>query len=409
MKQKVFLFILMSSLLLVFFACQDSTDANKYKVKFQPVTNLTGFVVDSTTAGLTWNRSVDEARGDFASYLISAIKPDGNIEKTVNAAKGEDSVMITNLQKNLIYTFKVVTKVSTLSQNGIDSDPVAVNWCPGWVRLQPITNLMSFSVSNTSIGFKWTKSANETHTDFMNYVIKVAKPNKAIVKEITVPKSTDSIIVTGLENGVIYSSEITAYASPTSLVFTASDVVKIKWAPAWRFDAINTNPINVYETSSSPDSASGLILYDPVTKQTKTEKLLGIDSVLIDLYVHTVPDTLERINRLAVRSSHLFRKNRRILRISTVSYNSETLNNPQVAPPDTATYSLFEFRVDSLATPTSRIHYFRARGGKDYGRLLIMRNPENGTLLWGTSPSQYLRFQVSYQTVPENIYSKTNK
>lgn len=409
MKQKVFLFILIISTLLIFFACQDSTDANKFKVKLLPVTNLKGFLVDSISAGLTWTRTADEARGDFAGYLISAVKPDGSIEKTANVPKGEDSVVITNLNKTLIYTFRVVSKVSTLSQNAIDSDPVAVNWCPGWIRLQPLTDLKSFSVSNTSIGLKWTKSADETHNDFLNYVLKVAKPNKVVVKEITVPKSTDSIIVTGLENGVIYTSTITAFAAPTSLVFTESEPVKIKWAPAWRFDAINTNPINVYETSSSPDSTSGLILYDPVTKQSKTEKLLGIDSVLIDLYVHTVPDTLERKNRVAVRSSNLFRKNRRILRISTVSFNSETLNNPQFAPPDTATYSLFEFRVDSVATPTSRIHYFRARGGKDYGRLLIMRNPENGTLLWGTSPAQYLRFQVSYQTVPENIYSKTNK
>ncbi len=408
MKQKVFLFILMISMLFVFFACQNSTDADKYKVKLQPVTKLTGFIVDSTSAGLTWSKSVDEARGDFADYLISAIKPDGNIEKTTNAAKGEDSVIITNLQKNLIYTFKVVSKVSTLSENGIDSDPVAVNWCPGWVRLQPITDLMSFSVSNTSIGFKWTKSANETHTDFLNYVLKVVKPNKVVVQEITVPKGTDSVIVTGLENGVIYSSEITAFASPTSLVFTASEPVKIKWAPAWRFDAINTNPINVYETSSSPDSMSGLIIYDPVSKQSKTEKLLGIDSVLIDFYIHTVPDTLDRTSRVALRSSHLFRKNRKFIRFSTVNENSETLDNPQLAPPDTSTYSLFEFRVDSVATPTSKIHYFRAKPG-NYGRLLIMRNPDNGTLLWGTSPAQYLRFKVSYQSVAENIYSKTIK
>ncbi|MDP2209362.1 MAG: fibronectin type III domain-containing protein [Bacteroidota bacterium] len=405
MKQKVFLFILMISMLFVFFACQDSTDANKYKVKLQPVSNLKGFVVDSLSAGLTWTKSVDEARGDFASYLISAIKPDGGVEKTTNAAKGEDSVIITNLKKNLIYTFKVVTKVSTLSENGIDSDPVTVNWCPGWMRLQPITDLMSFSVSNTSIGFKWTKSANETHTDFLNYVLKVAKPNKVVVQEITVPKGTDSVIVTGLENGVIYTSEITAFASPTSLVFTASDPVKIKWAPAWRFDQINTNPINVYETSSSPDSMSGLIIYDPVSKQSKTEKLLGIDSVLIDFYIHTVPDTLDRTSRVALRSSHLFRKNRKFIRFSTVNENSETLENPQLAPPDTSTYSLFEFSVDSVATPTSKIHYFRAKPG-NYGRLLIMRNPDNGTLLWGTSPAQYLRFKISYQSVIENIYSK---
>ncbi len=408
MKQKVFLFILMISMLFVLFACQDSTDANKYKVKLQPVSNLKGFVVDSLSAGLTWIRSVDEARGDFASYLISVVKPDGGLEKTVNVPKGEDSVIITSLQKNLIYTFKIVTKASTLSENGIDSDPVTVDWCPGWVRLKPITDLMSFSVSNTSIGFKWTKSANETHPDFLNYILKVAKPNKVVVQEITVPKGTDSLIVTGLENGVIYNSEITAFASPTSLEFTASDPVKIKWAPAWRFDHINTNPIIVYETSSSPDSLSGLIIYDPVSKQSKTEKLLGVDSALIDFYVHTVPDTASRKSRVALRSSHLFRKNRKLVRFSTVNENSETLDHPRLSPPDTSTYSLLEFRIDSVATPTSKIHYFRARPG-NYGRLLIMRNPENGTLLWGTSPAQYLRFQVSYQSVAENIYSKTTR
>lgn len=410
MKQKVFLFILISVMILTFFACQNSTDADKYKVKLQPVSNLKGFVVDSTSAGLTWTKSVDESRGDFAGYEISAVKPDGSVEKTANAAKGEDSLIITNLQKNLIYTFRVVTKVSPLSKNGIDSDPATVNWCPGWVRLQPVIDLMSFSVSNTSIGLKWTKSANENHPDFLNYVIKVAKPNKAVVQEITVSKGTDSIIVTGLENGVIYTSEITAYASPTSLVFTASEPTKIKWAPAWRFEDFDSKPITLFETTNTvtlaTDTTSGLISFDPANNKARPTKLLIADSALIDLYVFTVPDTLDRKNRVSIRSSHMFRATRRTTRFSTISLNDETLNKPQIAPPDTGTYSLSAILIDSVASPSSKIFYFRTKL-KTYGRLLVLRNPDNGTLIWGTSPRQYLVVKVSYQSVGENIYSKT--
>lgn len=412
MKQKVFLVIMISVMLLVFFGCQNSTDADKYKVKLQPVTNLKGFVVDSISAGLTWTKSADESRGDFAGYLISAVKPDGSVEKTANAAKGEDSVIISNLQKNLIYTFRVVTKVSPLSNNGIDSDPVSVNWCPGWVRLQPVTDLKSYSVSNTAIGLKWTKSANENHPDFLNYVVKVAKPNKLVVKEITISKGTDSIIVDGLENGVIYTSEITAFASPTSLVFTASDPVKIKWAPAWRFEDFNTNPIILFETTnivtSATDTTSALISFDPAINKARPTKLLTADSALIDLYVFTVPDTLDRKSRVSIRSSNLFRSTRRITRFSTISQNAETLNNPQLAPPDTGTYSLSAIMIDSVASQSSKIFYFRTKL-KTYGRLLVIRNPDNGTLIWGTSPRQYLMLKVSYQSVVENIYSKTKK
>ncbi len=271
---------------------------------------------------------------------------------------------------------------------------------PTKTKLQPITSIKAYSVSNTSVGLKWTKSTDEAKADFLNYYLKTKNPDGTTAKEMTVAKGLDSAVVTGLTNGVIYTFEVISKVTTGSTSYLDGDPVTIKWSPAWRFELEGTIEIKVYETTSSVGYASGLIFYHPTSAGPKTVSLVSADSSLIDVYVKT-----ETGSNISLRSSHLYRSNRKITRFSNLYRNSETLNDPQIAPPDTATYINYEFPVDSVTVTSSRIYYFKGVNG-NYGRILIMRNPSNGTLIWGTSPEQYLKLKLSYQSVAYNPYSK---
>ncbi|MBU1298177.1 MAG: fibronectin type III domain-containing protein [Bacteroidetes bacterium] len=271
---------------------------------------------------------------------------------------------------------------------------------PTKTKLQSVTSIKAFSVSNTSVGLKWTKSTDESKADFLNYYLKAKNPDGTTTKELTITKGTDSVIVTSLTNGIIYTFEVISKVTTSSTNYIDSDPATIKWSPAWRFDTEGQIPIQVYERTSPVGYASGLIFYYLQTGQPKTVSLLSADSSHIDVFVDS-----KGASNVALSSSHLYRSNRKITRFSNFYRNSETLNNPQDAPPDTTTYTSFEFLVDSVATTSSRIYYFKGVNG-NYGRILVIRNPSNGTLIWGSSPEQYLKLKLSYQSVAYNPYSK---
>lgn len=284
-----------------------------------------------------------------------------------------------------------------------EKDPVSPDPTPQKTKVKPATNPLAYSLNNTTVVIKWTKSADENLTDFDGYLVRILTSSNTLVRERTVNKNLDSLAADELTAGTIYNFEVIAKAQSNSTKYINSDPVTIQWSPAWRFDTEGTIPIRVYESSSSTGFASGLIFYNPSTQQPKTVSLLSADSSLIDVYLFTVPGT----NNVELRSSHLYRANRKITRFSTVSYDVNSLNDPRNAPPDTTTYTKFEWRIDSVSVTSSKVLYFKGSNG-NYGRILIQRNPSNGTLIWGTSPEQYLQVRLSYQSVPYVRFSKQN-
>lgn len=270
-------------------------------------------------------------------------------------------------------------------------------------KLKSITNPLAYSLNQTTVVVKWTKSVDENLSDFDGYLVRIKTTNNVLVRERTVSKGSDSLEATDLVTGTIYNFEIIAKAQSTSTKYTNSDSVAIQWSPAWRFNTEGTIPIRIYESSSSTGFASGLIFYNTTTQQPKTVSLLSADSSLIDVYLFTVSGT----SNVELRSSHLFRANRKITRFSTVAYDVNSLNDPRNTPPDTTSYTKFDWRIDSVAVNSSKVLYFKGNNG-NYGRILIERNPANGTLIWGTSPEQYLQVRLSYQSVPFVRFSKQN-
>lgn len=294
----------------------------------------------------------------------------------------------------LIITIPIAILLSACSESTTDT---------GNTKLQPVTNLKAFSVNHTSIGLKWTKSTSESLSDFDKYEVKVILNNN-VVATYSILKGTDSTVITNLTAGAIYVFDVIAKATSSSKNYIDSDPQQIRWSPAWRFETEDGIPIKVYERTSSTGYPSGLIFYYQslsAPPAPKTVSLLSSDSSQIDVFVNT-----RDASNVSLSSSHLYRPNRRITRFSTIEDASETLNNPKTVPPDTATYTKYEIQIDSVAVSSSKIVYFKGNNG-NYGRILIMRNPSNGTLIWGSSPEQYLQLKISYQSQPYNPYSKT--
>jgi hypothetical protein len=305
------------------------------------------------------------------------------------------------IKKNLVFFLTIILLSLSLFNCSEKKDPISPDPPTQKTKVRPVTNPLAYSLNNTSVVVKWTKSADENLADFDGYLVRVLTTNNNLVRERTVNKTLDSLTVTDLVVGTIYNFEIIAKAQSNSTKYINSDTVTIQWSPAWRFDTEGTIPIKVYESSSSTGFASGLIFFNPSTQQPKTVSLLSADSSLIDVYLYTVPGT----SNVELRSSHLYRANRKITRFSTISYDVNSLNDPRNAPPDTTTYTKFDWQIDSVAVSTSKVLYFKGNNG-NYGRILIERNPSNRTLIWGTSPEQYIQVRLSYQSVPFNRFSK---
>lgn len=399
MVQKlVFSLIILGSFLFLS-SCKDGTS---FVVKLQPATNLVASTVDSITVQIKWEKSINEGRGDFLGYHVVVIRPDGSTEKDTLINKGKVIVIITNLQHSVIYTYKITSKASGYSENALDSDPVSIKWKLAWIRLKPVTNLKAFSSDTARVGLIWTPSDDESKDDFTNYLVKVKKPGNVLFKEFLFPKGSDSVIVSSLNNGVTYTFEVISKSPSLPVDYIDSEPTAIKWATAWRFETEGSNPIKLYETSAT-DSANGLIFYYLQTKNSKTALLKSKDSAFIDVYLRT-----ETNSGVSLRSFSLYRAGKKVTKFSTINRDAETLNDPNTAPTDTNTYTLSEVLVDSVQVPSSKIYFYKGNS-KNYGRILVMRNPGNGTLLWGTSPEQYLTLKISYQGTVDNPYSKQTR
>ncbi|MBI5020325.1 MAG: fibronectin type III domain-containing protein [Ignavibacteriales bacterium] len=274
--------------------------------------------------------------------------------------------------------------------------------------LSPVTNLKAYSAGNTSVGLTWTASSSENVSDFGEYSIDIKNPAGVIVASTSASKGDTDFVVISLTEGVIYTFEMTAIVIEGATNYKNSTPVTVKWSPAQRLNSDDIGvDIKVYETSSSSSFGSGLILYHPTAHKPKVVSIgnPGADSSYIDLYLKTSTTTPGSVT---LQSASLFKSAWRLTRFSTVNRNVETLDNAQLAPPDTNTYSLTAIQFDSTAAvSTSRIYYVKGDNG-NYGRILVQR-ASNGTLIWGTTPEQYLNLKISFQTVAYNPYSKQSR
>ncbi|MBA4311725.1 MAG: hypothetical protein C0417_03750 [Chlorobiaceae bacterium] len=294
--------------------------------------------------------------------------------------------------------------VSSLLMTGCDNNSTSTEK----TALTAVTNLKAYSAGNTSVGLTWTASSSENVSEFGEYSIDVKNPAGTIVASTGASKEDTNFVILNLTEGVIYTFEMVVTAIEGATNYKNSTPVTVKWSPARRLDADDIGvEIKVYETSSSSSFGSGLVLYHPTSHTPKVVSIgsPGVDSSYIDLYLKTNTITAGSV---ILQSASLYKTSWRLTRFSTISRNVDGLDNAQLAPPDTGTYTLTSIQFDSTATvSTSRIYYVKGDNG-NYGRILVQR-ASNGTLIWGTTPEQYLNLKVSFQTVAYNPYSKQSR
>jgi hypothetical protein len=280
---------------------------------------------------------------------------------------------------------------------------------PSTEQLNPISNLKAFSVSSSSVGLVWTRSPSASSSDFGDYVVTARAPAGAVVDSFSIGVDT-SAIANLLTEGVFYSFSVIARSAPTSSSMN-STAVSIVWAAAKRFETVGGLPIRIYESSSSAGN-SAFIVYSKSSQTPRTVNLFNpvppSDSAEVDLYVRT-----ENSTSVSIRSANLYRTSQMLMRFprmtifSSSSRSAADLNDPEVAPPDTNTYLLFNtiIWVDTTSVLLPRIYYFKGNDG-NYGRLLVKCNPSDGTMLWGNSPDRYIVVALSYQSVAFNRIAK---
>ncbi len=273
---------------------------------------------------------------------------------------------------------------------------------PTGPTLSAPTNLQAYSASVTSVGLQWTLSASESDAAFDHYSLKVKDNTGAVVTTQTLSKGNSQTVVTGLTEGVVYTFVL---RSADSGVYLSPDSASVQWSPAKRLTTDNQGgpPIQVYEFASSA-GASGLQFYSQSSGAALTQSLSSSnpDRILSDLFLQTDGTGNIVLENMALLSL----ANGKNTFLSTTTTDADNLDNPQATPPVSTTYTSNTYIVPSSAVSTSKILYAKSTTDNKYVRILLMRNPSTGTLIYSTSPNRYIKVQISYQDTAGVIYSR---
>jgi hypothetical protein len=264
--------------------------------------------------------------------------------------------------------------------------------------LKPPSNLMAYSKDKDQVGLTWTTSTDESATNFGSYQLRVKTGGTVVGGSYYPAKGSVSYTITGLTEGTIYDFVLSTKTSSG----TVGDSVVVKWAPASRIVGDQSGKaLQLYEWQSS--KPSGLDLKNSAgyaemvsmagTLKTQADVLFGYP------YVNDKVDL--GIENPAVESASL-----KSTKISTVTYNTNTLDDPKTAPPGTETYTKDVLEIEKTTVSTGRIVFLKTQEG-NYVRVLITN--KNGFMIQGTSPDRYLEVLVSYQSVTGVPYAKTVK
>ena len=262
------------------------------------------------------------------------------------------------------------------------------------VPLSPVTNLRAYSANAITVGLTWTASADVGQADFVEHQI-TAMVGANTVSVVTAPKESTHTSVTNLIEGVIYTFEVVAVATPSSQTYVSSDTVDIQWAPARRLTMDGPIDIDVYEIASTV-GGSGLQFFDAGSGGPQVLSIAASAGYqdIIDVLLDTTSSGV-----IILESAHLnplLVGQARSTKFSSIEVPSDSLNVGQSEPPDLGTYDRDLVTIGSSAVATGKIFY-AISADSNYVRILVKRDSASGTLLFGDSPNRRIRVELSYQ------------
>ena len=268
--------------------------------------------------------------------------------------------------------------------------------------LSPPTNPRAYSSDDSTVVLYWSPSSSRDLTVFDKYRVTATDDTGALAStQFTTTGNDTAMTVTGLRTGESYTFRIVSTVVATASGYTESAPALIVWAPASRFVADTIGRLRLYDEALAYPDSSGLIVFDTTIGGPRRMSLVtpGRDSLLLD-FVVTSGGT-----PMYIGSAEYYNARWRQSRFSSVIDFAPSLDYAKSAPPDTSTYSLSFIEVPNTTLSTSAIVYFRT-ADRNYGRLLIERDPSKGILIWGAYPYRYLTLQISYQTTPDIPYAE---
>ncbi|ROL56002.1 fibronectin type III domain-containing protein [Bacteroidetes/Chlorobi group bacterium Naka2016] len=264
-------------------------------------------------------------------------------------------------------------------------------------------SMKATSLNETTVRLRWKLSPDESKTYFKDYVLYISPG--AFAPRI-IPKGTNTIDVTGLSDGTVYTFELRARnVDDKESVGSA----KIQWSPAYRFTKnINDEAIRVYETASQ--FGSGLQLYDPNSGKPRTLKVASGEFWNLGVYTKGEA-SLYTANYIASNNLYNFPTSPSyITEISEDIFLTNTLDNVFDSQALNARNFSTNYYID-LADPDYKngiviIVRTKAPGATDWNYAKVLIKPGPNGLLQGTPDNRYIECEISYQKKTGVPYAK---
>lgn len=266
-------------------------------------------------------------------------------------------------------------------------------------------SMKATSLNETTVRLRWKISADESKTYFKDYVLYVT-PGAFQPKVIN--KGTNTIDITGLTDGTIYTFELKARNVDDKESVTSA---KIQWSPAFRFTTnVNDEPIRIYETASQ--LGSGLQIYEPNSGKPKTLKVASGEFWNLGLYTKNNDVSIYTATYIYTQSLYNFpTAPSYITEISEDIFITNTLDNVF----DSQALSAKNFSTDyylDLTDPDFQngvvfIVRTKQSGQTDWNYAKVLVKPGTSGLLQGSADNRYVELIVSYQKKAGIPYAKT--
>ncbi len=386
MKKLTTLILLLTASIIFFNACDETTSPTTENPVITSLTYDAGYVgMELTINGSGFGKATDPGTVRFGGFDVP---PNGYIEWTDTRIR----VKIPDGAKS----GKLVVINNNKPSNEVDFTIVPAN-------PEPPTELLATSINSTTVRLVWKKSPQADYSIFSNYILTVS--GGVPMNPITLPKSATQYDVTELEEGIIYTFEITSkYA--TAVEGTTS--AKVQWSPASRFKEVNAQSIRIFESASA--SGSGLALFDPITGGPRTYTVAVGDKWEFGLYttggvVHFGPARKLPYNYSGTPKYSQIGAGEEYYLVNSLD---EALDNIPMNQNITYTDNYRDLNAIDMKGKNAVVFLVRVEntpGKWNYAKVMIKKT--GGQWLQGTQPNRYIEVEISYQKIVDVPFAKT--
>jgi hypothetical protein len=258
-------FLLLIALTFVSSSCSKDSSTTGPNTSSTIATNLKVVTINASSVQVSWTRG----SGDASTDTIFATTASGEIFQWL-APSSTSSLNLTGFQSGKVYTFTI---------HSIGGVSAGVSWNSLSRTNNPPTNVLVNSLSQSSIGVRWTRASDDLTADTVWAISSVGDSSSVIASS-----SSSSAILTGLQGQKAYTITVRTSGGASAGML---------WATADRYATVR-----LYETADpAPGHPSGLSLTPGAVTSLSvdlvaTQRLVDL-SLATDVTVHGSNISLE--------------------------------------------------------------------------------------------------------------------